>query len=326
MSVDPLADITVSPYAYVWNDPVNFADPTGMMGERVGGQGHGPKTIKDCFGGSDNYGPDPLPKHMRTAAIRIAAAGINSVGNGQFKGNSGAEQIMNSLMIDYAGSHNMTLGQMASMQNEISQFYQGLGLVKGWHKETYEELNSKVIKNLKLNHEGVQYGTVKAIKEAENNWGILGMAGETAAFIMTEGLMPTTPTSKGPKVPYSSSKHYQNILDLNGEVEVMGDYAMFSFKGYKGNGSPDMIVAGKLEPNGNHLDFQVDILPKDVWDGKMGLKEAYTTYKNNVGIGQYRSFIEKWAKGKGFKTIRYYNKRATGSATGRTQSSKIYKF
>ena len=37
LSVDPLAEITMSPYAYVWNDPVNFADPTGMMGERVGG-------------------------------------------------------------------------------------------------------------------------------------------------------------------------------------------------------------------------------------------------------------------------------------------------
>ncbi|MFY1047332.1 RHS repeat-associated core domain-containing protein [Chryseobacterium sp. GP-SGM7] len=38
LSVDPLAEITMSPYAYVWNDPVNFADPTGMMGERVGGK------------------------------------------------------------------------------------------------------------------------------------------------------------------------------------------------------------------------------------------------------------------------------------------------
>ena len=37
LSVDPLAEITVSPYAYVWNDPVNFADPTGLMGERKGG-------------------------------------------------------------------------------------------------------------------------------------------------------------------------------------------------------------------------------------------------------------------------------------------------
>ncbi len=36
LSVDPLAEITMSSYAYVWNDPVNFADPTGMMGERQG--------------------------------------------------------------------------------------------------------------------------------------------------------------------------------------------------------------------------------------------------------------------------------------------------
>ncbi|WP_294277453.1 RHS repeat-associated core domain-containing protein [uncultured Chryseobacterium sp.] len=48
LSVDPLADITGSPYAYVWNDPVNYADPSGMMGEEwevkdliliVGGEG-----------------------------------------------------------------------------------------------------------------------------------------------------------------------------------------------------------------------------------------------------------------------------------------------
>ncbi|MCI3937942.1 hypothetical protein MQX03_12080 [Chryseobacterium aahli] len=41
LSVDPLAEITVSPYAYVWNDPVNYADPTGLMGERKGGDGPG---------------------------------------------------------------------------------------------------------------------------------------------------------------------------------------------------------------------------------------------------------------------------------------------
>jgi RHS repeat-associated protein len=29
ISVDPLAEITQSPYTYVWNDPVNFADPSG---------------------------------------------------------------------------------------------------------------------------------------------------------------------------------------------------------------------------------------------------------------------------------------------------------
>ena len=55
MSVDPLADITISPYAYVWNDPVNFTDPTGLMGERVGGSKGGPKTVKDCFGANDDF-------------------------------------------------------------------------------------------------------------------------------------------------------------------------------------------------------------------------------------------------------------------------------
>ncbi len=41
LSVDPLAEIIQSPYAYVWNDPVNYADPSGMLGERVGGEGPG---------------------------------------------------------------------------------------------------------------------------------------------------------------------------------------------------------------------------------------------------------------------------------------------
>ncbi|MEG1592640.1 RHS repeat-associated core domain-containing protein [Chryseobacterium sp.] len=48
ISVDPLSEITNSPYAYVWNDPVNFADPSGMMGEKVGGR---PKDwYRDSFG------------------------------------------------------------------------------------------------------------------------------------------------------------------------------------------------------------------------------------------------------------------------------------
>ncbi|KQK24349.1 hypothetical protein AR438_17115 [Chryseobacterium aquaticum] len=51
LSVDPLADITVSPYAYVWNDPVNYADPSGLMGERKGGSGKGPVDwYRDRFG------------------------------------------------------------------------------------------------------------------------------------------------------------------------------------------------------------------------------------------------------------------------------------
>lgn len=55
LSVDPLAEITNSPYAYVWNDPVNFTDPTGLMGERVGGPKDGLKTVKDCFGANDDF-------------------------------------------------------------------------------------------------------------------------------------------------------------------------------------------------------------------------------------------------------------------------------
>ncbi|WP_294277449.1 transposase [uncultured Chryseobacterium sp.] len=86
--------------------------------------------------------------------------------------------------------HLKELKALASMQNEISQFYQGLVLVRGWHPETYKSLYNKVIKNMKLNHEGVQYGTIQAIREAENNWGVLGMAGETAAMIAAEGLFP----------------------------------------------------------------------------------------------------------------------------------------
>nr|WP_314499221.1 RHS repeat-associated core domain-containing protein [uncultured Chryseobacterium sp.] len=47
LSVDPLAEITNSPYAYVWNDPVNYADPTGLMGERKGGMGPKGWGLKD---------------------------------------------------------------------------------------------------------------------------------------------------------------------------------------------------------------------------------------------------------------------------------------
>jgi hypothetical protein len=29
----------MSPYAYTWNDPVNYSDPSGMIGERIGDPG-----------------------------------------------------------------------------------------------------------------------------------------------------------------------------------------------------------------------------------------------------------------------------------------------
>jgi RHS repeat-associated protein len=48
LSVDPLVEITMSPYAYTWNDPVNYADPSGMIGERIGDPG-GPNMVERVF-------------------------------------------------------------------------------------------------------------------------------------------------------------------------------------------------------------------------------------------------------------------------------------
>lgn len=330
LSVDPLADISGSPYAYVWNDPVNYIDLTGMLGEKPGGKG-GPDPAKIYDGGSIQeviVKRNPLPSHMRTAAIRIAAEGVNSVGKGVFKGNARAEKLMNNLMINYANSHNMTLGQMADMQNEISQFYQGLVLVNGWGKEqgNYKSLYTKVIRNMKLNHEGVQYGTMQAIREAENNWGVLALCGEVTTMIMTEGLFPVNAGRIKPRGISSSANYYDDMVNLRNGVEEIGDdFAIFSFKGDKGNGSPDMIIYASLEAEGKNLNVKVDIIPKQILTGDLTLEQSYAKYKNKINITQYRSFIEKWAKGKGFNTIRYYNKRATGKATGRMQSSKIFK-
>lgn len=151
------------------------------------------------------------------------------------------------------------------------------------------------------------------------------MAGETAAFIMAEGLIPTSPSSKGSKKPYSSSGHYNNMSALRNGVYEMDDVAIFSFKGDVGNGTPEMIIYGRLEPTGKHLDLNVDIIPRSVMEGTLTLEQSYIKYKNKVGIKPYRSYIENWAKNKGYKSIRYYNERSTGPATGRMQSSKRYK-
>lgn len=51
LSVDPLVEITMSPYAYTWNDPVNYTDPTGMIGERIGDPG-GPNLNRIYEGGT----------------------------------------------------------------------------------------------------------------------------------------------------------------------------------------------------------------------------------------------------------------------------------
>ncbi|GAA4160689.1 hypothetical protein GCM10022217_25110 [Chryseobacterium ginsenosidimutans] len=51
LSIDPLVEITMSPYAYTWNDPVNYTDPTGMIGERIGDPG-GPNINKIYDGGT----------------------------------------------------------------------------------------------------------------------------------------------------------------------------------------------------------------------------------------------------------------------------------
>ena len=38
----------MSPYSYTWNDPVNYTDPTGMIGERIGDPG-GPTVFQRVY-------------------------------------------------------------------------------------------------------------------------------------------------------------------------------------------------------------------------------------------------------------------------------------
>ncbi|MDH6254477.1 RHS repeat-associated protein [Chryseobacterium sp. H1D6B] len=108
---------------------------------------------------------------------------------------------------------------------------------------------------------------------------------------------------------------------INHGIEEIGEnFAIFSFEG-KGD-TPGMTIVTNLEPEGTHVNVKIDIVPTEVWEGGMLMDDAYSKYANKVGIKDYRSAIETWAKDKGYKSIKYYGERATGKATGRTQSSK----
>jgi RHS repeat-associated protein len=62
LQVDPIND-GLSPYAYVWNDPVNLVDPSGMQGRKRG---------ISAVGGAD---PDPRRVLSRTVSDAMLAAG-----------------------------------------------------------------------------------------------------------------------------------------------------------------------------------------------------------------------------------------------------------
>jgi hypothetical protein len=106
-------------------------------------------------------------------------------------------------------------------------------------------------------------------------------------------------------------------------IEEIGEnFAIFSFEG-KGE-KPGMTIVTNLEPEGTHVNVKVDVMPTEVWAGGMLMDDAYSKYANKIGIKDYRSAIEIWVKDKGYKSIKYYGERATGKATGRTQSSKKF--
>ncbi|MDR6545184.1 hypothetical protein J2810_001226 [Chryseobacterium rhizosphaerae] len=79
------------------------------------------------------------------------------------------------------------------MQNEIGQFYSGLTLVKGWHKDNYNKLYRNIINNKNASYDVIDQVT---IKEAENNWNILG----TTGIVAVEGGMPQI-VGSGPRNP-----------------------------------------------------------------------------------------------------------------------------
>lgn len=104
--------------------------------------------------------------------------------------------------------------------------------------------------------------------------------------------------------------------------EFEGNFAIFSFES-KGN-MPKMTIVANLEAEGTHASAKIDIIPTEVWEGGVKLDDAYAKYANRVGIKEYKTAVEAWAKGKGFKSIQYHGERATGPATGRIQNSKKY--
>ena len=123
---------------------------------------------------------------------------------------------------------------------------------------------------------------------------------------------------------FEGAKALKYTDEFSSVVNKIDDFAHFSFRNVNKT-VPDLEIFGTMISDGKHLTLKTDVIPTDVFMGKIELDAAHSLFKGKNGkqIYQYMNAI-KWAAKEGYESLQFIGKRETGVRKGEEQASKIY--